>query len=195
VSTDADLGTIAVRGDIEGTAAAPVVISAVGRAVAPQKGVDLAMKSLKVSGDIGYLRVLAGYSSAGAGVNADAAIGLIDVNGDWRASTVLAGVGAGSDGFEGTTDDAKLTGAGVRDNGDITSQIASITIGGQAFGSAGSGDSFGIVAEQIGTAAIGRTVLAFQSGAHTVTDFFEVGKTGPGPTGAASDFVIGEASQ
>src|SRR4029453_5639402 len=92
LSAGADVGAMTVRGDIVGTAAAPVIISGFGKSAAPAKGLDVAIKSLKVSGGLEFLRVVAGYDLTLTGLNADAAIKSISVGADWRASTVLAGV-------------------------------------------------------------------------------------------------------
>jgi hypothetical protein len=188
IAAGADLGQIDVRGDVVGTAAAPVVISAVGKRVAPSKGIDTAIKTLSVKGGVEFLRVLAGYNATGDGLNADAAIGSIKIGGHFRSSTVLAGVFAGDDGLEGTLDDAKLSGFGVRDNttvATLVSQIASITIKGQALGTSAPGDGFGIVAEQINAAKIGGSSLPFVKGPHTIADFIGLVAT--------DDFSIGEA--
>jgi hypothetical protein len=179
-----------VRGDIVGTAASPVVISAFGKAIAPASGLDFAIKSLSVSGGVEFLRVLAGYDLALAGKNADASIGSILVAADWRASSVLAGGNAGADGFIGTADDAKLTGA--QDTAEIFSTIAKLTIKGQAFGSTTVGDTFGIVAEQITKAKIGKATFKFDVGARDAADAFAAASTGPGATGLASDFFLRE---
>ncbi|HEV7402118.1 MAG TPA: autotransporter-associated beta strand repeat-containing protein [Chthoniobacteraceae bacterium] len=185
LSAGADLGAVNIRGNIVGTTASPVVISAFGKAIAPKKGIDLAIASLTVGGEVESLRVLAGYDLTLTGKNADASIGAITVGADWRASTVLAGVSAGADGLDGTIDDAKLNVAGMRDTVGIFSQIASITIKGQAFGTLAGGDSFGIVAEQIGRAKVGAVTLPFKRGSRTAGDFFAIGATG--------DFAIGES--
>ena len=187
LSAGADLGAVSVRGDIVGTHDAPVIISGFGKTVAPTTGKDVAIASLKVGGGVEWLRVLAGYNLALTGQNADASIGAISVGADWRASTVLVGVSAGADGRAGTADDAKLTGGTVRDNANIFSQIASIAIKGQAFGTVASGDSFGIAAEKIGTAKVARAVLPFKPGPNTTGDFFAIGAT--------NDFAIGEVDQ
>lgn len=194
LSAGADLGAVSVRGDIVGTAAAPVVISGFGKAVAPTKGTDLAIKSLNVTGGVNFLRVLGGFDLALVGQNADAAIGAITVGTDWRASTVLAGAKAGTDGFEGTADDTKLTGGTVRDTVGIFSQIASLTIKGQAFGTTALGDSFGVVAELIGKAKIGKATLKLDKGERDLADKFELAATGPGPApdNAVSDFFLRE---
>jgi autotransporter-associated beta strand protein len=186
LSAGADLGAVSVRGDIVGTATAPVIISGFGKADAPTKGLDVAIKSLKVSGGVEFLRLLAGYDLTLIGLNADAAIKSISVGADWHASTVLAGVSAGADGDDGTADDAKLTTPGVRDNAEIFSTIASLTIKGQAFGTTTGGDSFGILAEQIKKAKVGKATLKLDAGERDADDVFAVGATG--------DFFVREAT-
>ena len=192
LSAGLDLGSLNVGGGIAGSAASPVVISAVGVGGAAVPTLDLAIGSIHVGGSVEFLRILAGYDSAGIGKNADASIGSIAVGADWRASTALAGVGAGPDGFEGTSDDKVLAGAGVQNRPGSISKIASIVIGGRALGSIAAGDNFGIRAEKIGEARIGGVALPFTPGAHGAADFFLVGGTGPGAIGARTDFAIGE---
>lgn len=192
LSAGADLGTVTVRGDIAGTAASPVIISGFGKAVAPAKGLDVAIKALKILGGVDFLRVLAGYDLTLAGQNADASISSIFVGADWHASTVLAGTAAGADGFAGTTDDAKIV--GTRDNTKIFSTIASLTIRGQAFGTIAGGDTFGIVAEQIAKAKVAKAALKFDTGPNDGADAFAFGATGPGATGLSSDFFLREAT-
>jgi autotransporter-associated beta strand protein len=186
LSAGADLGSVTVRGDIVGSDAAPVIISGFGKADAPSKGFDVAIKSLKVSGGVEFLRVLAGYDVTLKGLNADAAISSIFVGADWRASTVLAGVSAGADGDDGTDDDAKLTTPGVRDTAEIFSTIAKLTIKGQALGTIDVADSFGIVAEQIIKAKIGEATLKLDRGERDAVDAFAIGAT--------SDFFVREVT-
>ncbi len=192
LSAGADLGTITVRGDIAGTAASPVIISAFGKAVAPTKGLDVAIKSLKVLGGVDFLRVLAGYDLTLAALNADASISSIFAGADWHASTALAGTTAGADGFAGTADDAKIV--GTRDNAKIFSTIASVTIRGQASGTIAGGDTFGIVAEQITKAKVAKAALKFDKGPNDAADAFAFGATGPGATGLTSDFFLREVT-
>jgi len=196
LSAGADLGAVTVRGDIVGTAAAPVVISAFGKAIAPAKGSDLAIKSLNVAGGVEYLRVLAGYDLALNGANADASVGAVTVGADWRASTLLAGVAVGGDSFAGTGDETKLGGGGIRDNSAIIATVASLTIKGQAFGTADTfTDAFGIVAEQINKAKVGGVSFKFVKGpdtASTAPDVFALAANGPGATGLLSDFFLRE---
>ena len=166
-------------------------ISAFGQATAPTKGVDLALKSLTVKGNAEKVLIAVGTNSVAA--NADASIGAISVGRAWLASSVLAGVKVGADTFLGTADDTKATGStSTRDTAAIFSQIASITIKGQALGTAASGDSFGIVAEQIGKAKIGARKFVFDKGERDAADAFAAAPTGPGASGLVSDFFLRE---
>ncbi len=191
ISAGTTLGAISVRGDIVGTEASKVLITAFGKSVAPSKETDLAIGSLSVGGSVEFLRVLAGFDRASVGKNADASIGSITVAGDFHASTVLAGSAVGADGFEGSTDDVKLA-SPARDSLAIISRIARISIGGQAFGTLAVGDSYGIVAENIGKLKVGGTTFRLERGARSPGDFFPIGATVPGPNGLPSDFSIGE---
>jgi hypothetical protein len=196
------IGSIRIFGDISARVTNPVVIAAVGQAGPPAAGFDWAIGSLEVGGSVKHARILAGYDfsthvnsdSVEPGVNADASIGTITVGGNWIASTVLAGVGAGSDGYDGTRDDAELRGAQVRDNPQIFSEIAAIVIRGQANGSAREGDTFGIVAEQLGAAQIGQTIFHFKPEVGDARDFYFLGSTAPGPIGGLTDVAMHEAN-
>ena len=185
------LGPVNVKNEIAGTAGNPVIISAFGQAVAPAKGIDTAIKSLTVRGRVEGLQLLAGYNPAGVGTNADASIGAIKVGGDWVASTVLAGVSAGADGFAGTADDTKIA-LPLRDSAALFAQIGSIVVRGQALGSIASGDAFGVVTEQIIKAQFAGVSLPLVKGPGNAADAFALGPTGPGATGLTSDFFARE---
>ncbi|HVT80417.1 MAG TPA: autotransporter-associated beta strand repeat-containing protein [Phycisphaerae bacterium] len=185
----ADIKSLTVRGSITGIAGTPVIISAFGQTIAPSKGKDVAIGSFTVNGNVLFLNLLAGYDTNLAGANSDASIGTILVKGNWTSSSVLAGTAAGADTFVGTGDDAKV---GGRDTASIFSSITSITIKGTATGSATAGDTFGIVAEQIGSAKIGATVFHFDPGERDLADAFAIGASGPGGSGLPNDFFIRE---
>jgi hypothetical protein len=172
------LDSLTIGGDFIGDSG-NTTIAAFGQLTAPAKGLDLAIKSLTVKGGIEGVRITAGTRDLG--VNADASIGAIKVGRHWLGSSISAGADAAADGFLGTADDAKYAGPGVRDNTTtIFSSIASITIKGQAFGSAIAGDHFGIVAEQIGSAQIGTVKFKFTKGPRNATDAFAIAPTFPG---------------
>jgi hypothetical protein len=192
LAASATIGVVSVRGDVVGSAATPAVISAFGKTAAPTKGLDTAIASLAVGGRVEFARILAGYGTDGTPLNADASIGTVKVGTDWIASTLLAGTGAGLDTYEGTADDEKLSGLGVRDNDRIFSTIAALTIKGQAYGTVATTDSFGVVAEQIKLVKLNGVKLPFVLGARTAGDTFYAAPTGPGATGELSDFAIFE---
>ena len=193
LAVGANLGPVSIRGDLVGAdASQPAVLSAFGKKTAPTTGVDTAITSLTVGGRVEFARILAGYGTDGTPLNADASVGAVTVGTDWIASTLLAGTGAGVDGYEGTADDVKLSGMNVRDNLDLYATIASVTIKGQCYGTVVTTDSFGIVAEQINKAKIGTTKLPFTLGPRSVNDIFYAAATGPGATNELSDFTIFE---
>ena len=181
------IGPVSIRGDVVGS-----IVSAFGQKNAPASGVDTAITSLTIGGRVEFARILAGYGTDGTPLNADASIGAVKIGTDWIASTLLAGTGVGMDGYEGTADDVKLAGTGVRDDADLFSTIASVKVKGQCYGTVVETDSFGIVAEQIKKAKIGTAKLPFVFGARTVGDTFYAAATGLGATGELSDFAIFE---
>ncbi len=152
--TGANFGKLKVGGDVSNSSIVPTSV----------------LKSLTIGGDLDHSRILGGYTVFG--VNADAQIGKIAVKGDWNASTAVAGIVAGNDGFYGTADDKIATGG----KPEIASRIASIVIGGQATGSFEPGGHFAIEAQQIGSVTVGKTKLALKkTGA---LDDFHLGSTG-----------------
>jgi hypothetical protein len=165
-----DIGTLTV-GNIIGNSTNPVIISARGRAV--QTSTDLAIGQLAVKGRVEFAQILAGFNTAGTGVNADAQIGPVTVGSDWIASSLVAGAIA-STGFFGDSDDAKIV--DVNDDPLVFSKIVSLTIGGQALGTIAGGDHFGIVAENVGVVKVGGTIQPTIAG--NSNDDFAVGITG-----------------
>ncbi len=85
-----------------------------------------------------------------AGVNADSGIGGVTVKGDWRSSSLVAGVlDTTNDGFG--WNDTLIPGG---DPG-IIARIGKVQIYGAAVGSSTPGDYFGITAEAIGRLQVG----------------------------------------
>ncbi len=176
------IGTITAGGDFIGA-----TIEAFAQGAGPLKGLDVALSSFAVKGNVETTTVILGRNN-----NADASIGTISVGRSWLASSARAGVIAGTDTFTGTADDIKTVGA--IDVVTRFSTIASILIKGQSLGTAGAGDSFGIVAERIVKAQIGAVKFAFISPTIGATnrDAFGAAPTGPGATGLVSDFFLRE---
>jgi hypothetical protein len=170
IRAGSDIGTLLVRGSLEGSAEHPVVISALGQPT-PTATVDLAMRSITVLGRVWHSAILAGYSTEVSGpghdvfgtpVNADAQIGTVRVGGDWIASDLIAGLDTGGDGFFGDVDDEKIAIAGVTGGRDTAaiSRIASIVIGARVLGESGSGsERNGFGAQFVGSMRVGGTAL------------------------------------
>lgn len=141
-------GTIKILGDLDGA-----TLLASGMPLAAKARSNVVLSRLNVLGDVIDSQILGGYDAAGYGVLADVQIGTINVLGDWLRSDIAAGVLA-NDGFFGNPGDGLIGGGGP-----IVSRIANVIIRGAASGSAAIDDSFGIVAEKVGTVTIGTTRL------------------------------------
>jgi len=159
-----DIGPILVRGSIVGT-----VISAAG--VIAIDGDDCgSIQSLTVFGSVENALILAGYSLGPT--NADARIGAVLVGGDWVASDLVAGVDAGADNKFGTIDDVLI--ADLKNDPNVVSTIASITIKGQVLGTPAAGDGFGFCAERVGSISVGRSAIGLKP---ATKDFIALGPT------------------
>ena len=128
---------------------------------------------LQVNGSVDRGLIVAGQSfdafeivppgaAAGDGIlwplamNADARIDLVDIRGDLRRSNIAAGVRP-VDSFYGNLDDAKLVGGRpLIDSPTVASRIEMVLIRGGVFGTLDvPGDTFGIVAQQLGRVRVG----------------------------------------
>ena len=94
--------------------------------------------------------ILAGYNRGLQPRNPDASIGKVSVNGNWTASSVVAGVSDPSDNGFGR-DDALITGDGTPA---LVSRIASVIIKGTAMGSGTPTDHSAITAQKISSLRI-----------------------------------------
>lgn len=158
-----DLGIATIKGSLIGNVTNAVAISARGQA-SPSVTKDLAIGTLSVTGRVEYGQILAGYTSGTTPQNADAQIGPVTVGGDWIASNLIAGANMGWDSVYGNDNDAKISGIGVKDVSSLFSKITSVVISGQAFGTFGGTDFFGIVAESVGSLKVGDTTLPLLAG-------------------------------
>jgi hypothetical protein len=170
-----DIGTATIKGSLIGNSTNPVIISARGQATPGATG-DIAIGALTVFGRAEYARILAGFDQQGVAKNADAQIGAVTVSRDWFASSLVAGALPGGGGKFGDGDDVKMAGAGVKDSATLKSAIQSVTIGGQAFGTLGGTDSFGIVAQMVGAVTVAGTPFATTAGSGN--DQFTIAMTG-----------------
>jgi hypothetical protein len=109
-----------------------------------------------VKGAATYGDILAGYNTdtqngtvpLGTGVSADAQIGTVTIDGNFTATNIIAGVGAGNTGF-GTAGSAALSGAGIMDLPSIISKISQVIIKGAVKPPASTADHYGIAAQYI----------------------------------------------
>ncbi|HEX8310876.1 MAG TPA: hypothetical protein VF614_06145 [Chthoniobacteraceae bacterium] len=172
------LGPVKIKGNLVGSAAAPVSIVATGNTDIG-KPLPVAIKSLTVKGNVEFARVLAGHDLLGP-TSGDAGIGAVKVAGNWTASILAAGANAGGDQRFATPDDVVIAGG----NGpELFSRIASITIGGKVGGTPASGDHFGFVAQEIGSLSVAGTQIPLKVGRSNdnvglVGAKYELGSTG-----------------
>jgi hypothetical protein len=144
-----------VAGSLSGSADRRVVIAARGQQN-PSTAADLAIRSLRIGGDVRFADILAGQvldvDDAGSVVidiaNGDASIGSIVVLGTWEASNVSAGIGPLFGNNYGDGLDIVLTTGGSPDR---VAAIDSIRIEGDVLGTSAGGDHFGFVAQFIRT--------------------------------------------
>jgi hypothetical protein len=179
IAADDRIGSIKVGGSLVGTGARPLLIQA-GGSDSPSGPIDVVLGSLTVKGSVISTRIVAGITDQFVPVNADAQIGAVIVGGDWIGSSLTAGVNPVNT-FFGDGDDTLATGG--KNDAAVFSKIGSLTIGGQALGTAtAGGDFFGIVAENIGLVKINGVSIPTAAG-NGNDDFFV------GPT---ADFKINE---
>lgn len=152
------LGAVKIGGNIVGNLTNPVNIVARSQG-AVTGGSDLTIASISVKGDVGFARILAGFDEFLAPANADASIGKVKVNGDWRASSLVAGAQDPGGGGFGSGDTLQPGGSPT-----VIAKIAGITIKGNVTGSLVGGDSFGFVAEQIDSIKISGRALSLTDG-------------------------------
>jgi len=173
-----EMGSLTVNGSLNGSAANAVIISAGGQQHVNLKATtptDQAIGSITIGGSASYLEILAGYSTdatasnhRGSAVSADAQIGTVEVDGDFTGSSIVAGALPGGDtyfGNSGTVTDTKIL-AGP-DYSKIVSSIASVIIKGSV--ASGSGTSYGIVAQQVGSVTVGSESISLTAGASNDT--------------------------
>ena len=147
-----DIGNLTIKGSVIGNSTNNALITARGQ-ITPVGTTDLAIGKLTINGRVEYGLIVAGSSAEPAvtSSNADAQIGPVVIGGDWIASSLAAGASAGVDAYFGNSNDAKMSGVGVKDFPTVSSKITSIVIGGQVLGTVGGIDHFGFVAENIGS--------------------------------------------
>jgi hypothetical protein len=145
-----DIGSLSIKGGIEGTAETVAVITARGQATLVQNQLtDVAFGTIAIGGSVRHAEILAGYDTradfTAAATNPDAQIRTVSVAGDWIASDLVAGV-KWNENF-GNNTDLKAVGP---DQADVISTITRIAVKGQVIGTGGNTtDHFGFLAQHI----------------------------------------------
>ncbi len=156
VFSQGTIGAVKIGGDLDSSI------------IAARNGVA----SASIAGSVLNSRILAGYDSSIAPVNADATIGAVAVAGDWVASSLVAGA-MSTDAFFGNGGDALIAGG---DPAKVAT-IASIAIAGQVLGTVGGADFYGFVAERIVSFSVGGTAFPLTAGRSNDLAGLDVGAT------------------
>ena len=163
-----DINSLTIGGAVTGVAGNPVIVTAQqGPGTSTHLRSDLAIGSITVKGATSYLDVLAGYgpqisatsgvAALGTPVDGSAQIGTVTFLSTLSASNVVAGAEPDSNGQFGTSGNtAHLPRAGAFG---ILSSIAKIVVTGAAAGDSTAGDSFGFVAESLGSIEVNGVVV------------------------------------
>ncbi|MGB8167969.1 MAG: hypothetical protein WCF18_10795, partial [Chthoniobacteraceae bacterium] len=143
--------------------------------------------SLTINESIFNTDILAGYRTNGSAFNPDAQIGTVKIGtgtgpGNMQGTNIVAGLSAGVDGYFGTFDDRPILGSG---SPAIYSKIAKVIVKGAISNTSASGDTFGIIAENLVSLMIGSSTLPLTGGA--LNDDYR-------PVAESSDTVYGEGS-
>jgi hypothetical protein len=164
------IGQVTIGGDVRGTADHPTLIAARLSSAAQTQAASLGIARLTILGNLDHGLIGAGVDSKFAGLNPDAAIGVISIGKDLIASSIVAGIDR-TNGMVGDADDQFA--GGNAGSTDVIARIAGLTVGGQIQGTAGGPvDRFGIEAESIGFIKIGKTKLALTAAKDDLTTAF-----------------------
>lgn len=170
IRSSTDILSLLIGGEVTGTAANPVVISAAqGPAVSGNPKTDVAIQSVTIDHAVTSLDLLAGYNPTvsttsnpagaplGTPVDGAAQIGEVHFGSTLSASNVVAGVEPDAMGRFGTAGNFAI--APARGEANLMSSIAEIIVAGQATGNSTAGDSFGFVAQTLGTVEVNGVIL------------------------------------
>ncbi len=156
----ASVRSLTLKGSLLGNSNQSAFIGVVG-APAPTGMANLVLGNLKITGDVIHGVIAAGFNRASGTQIGDVQIGSVSVGGDWRASSLSAGVLPGTDGYFANNDDtaAASTVAG------FISSVEKIEIKGGLYGTSDGNEHFGFTAEKIGSLKIGSRVVALNPAA------------------------------
>jgi hypothetical protein len=162
IASGNSIKSVVIAGNAVGSATNRFSIQARGQ-LAPVGAVDLAIGSVSIGGVAQFVEILGGFAFDSA-ANPDAQIGTVRVGSDWIASNIATGVNRG-DAFYGNLGDASFP-LPEADTA-IISRIGSIIIAGNVFGTPALGDTFGFVAESVGSVKINGSLVVLTPGPST----------------------------
>lgn len=159
------IGSILVHGDMVGSPKSRAFIAA-GGGTDPTSEPNLALGRVTIKGDVAFADIFAGILLTPNGVgeyqyiDADASIGTVTVDGNWRASNIVAGAqDLGLEGFG--IGDALIS---VDNDPKKIAEIAKIVIKGDVSGSSQRRDFYGFVAQHIKAISLGGIPIALEIG-------------------------------
>jgi hypothetical protein len=165
------LGPVLVRGSVDGVSGGEVTIGAGGMLNAKTDAQALAIKSVRVLGEMTHTQIIAGFDITTKPINGDVQIGTVEVgtttaNLDpaWSDVDVIAGFMKGGSGVWGTGSDT-IAGSGAQTA--LLSKIAKIVIHGTIIGDS---SHHGIDAELVGSIVVNGVAEPLHPGPHN--DFF-----------------------
>ena len=145
-----------VLGRLIGDATTPSVISARGPLSPTSQAKSVAISSLTIKGDVSNAEILIGYDKTFVPTNGDASIGNVTINGNWTASSLVAGIKDDTDNGFGLAD---VPIPGFDATPTVFSRIASLIIKGTVTSSSSLTDTYAITAQQIGKVKINGTSI------------------------------------
>jgi hypothetical protein len=160
------IDSLFVGGSVYGTNADAVRISGAG--IVGESRVVLG--EIRVIGDVTGAEILAGYGPNRTPVSGLARIGAVTIGGDWRASSISAGILPGPGGYFGAVESVYIGDFSRTPNNGINY----VRIDGVAEGTAADGDHFGILAANIGRIQINGRLLVKAIVPVGHTDDFEI---------------------
>ena len=149
-------GAVKVLGRLIGDATTPSVISARGPLSPTSQAKSVAISSLTIKGDVSNAEILIGYDKTFVPTNGDASIGNVTINGNWTASSLVAGIKDDTDNGFGLAD---VPIPGFDATPTVFSRIASLIIKGTVTSSSSLTDTYAITAQQIGKVKINGTSI------------------------------------
>jgi hypothetical protein len=170
------INRIAIGGDVRGTADNPVRFSAAGMVDRFASKPATALGDITIGGDVDWAEFLAGYEAGRVAVNPLVRINEVTVRGDWRASSIAAGIAPLADGYFGEGSARIQPAPGYFNDTSVLPSVGSIVLGGLVEGSTEDGDRFALAANEISRLTVeGRALLPVKD---TYVPLLTLGDTG-----------------